>query len=50
MSLAEDLMVWNVTKDDIRVRMALVEERTWSPPLAAPAIPPDMADRQKFAD
>jgi ribonuclease Z len=48
LSLAEDFMVWNVTKDDIRVRMAVTEERTWSPPLAAPAVPPDMADRQKF--
>jgi ribonuclease Z len=45
LSLAEDFMVWNVTKDDIRVRMAVVEERTWSPPLASPALPPDMADR-----
>ena len=50
LSLAEDFMVWNVTKDDIRVRMAVTEERTWSPPLAAPALPPDMADRQKFSD
>ena len=45
LSLAEDFMVWNVTKEDIRVRMAVVEEATWSPPLATPAIPPDMADR-----
>ena len=26
LSLAEDFMVWNITKDDIRVRMAVVEE------------------------
>jgi ribonuclease Z len=26
--------------------MALVEEHTWSPPLASPAIPPKMADRK----
>ena len=45
LSLAEDFMVWNVTKEDIRVRMAVVEEATWSPPLATPAIQPDMADR-----
>ena len=30
-------MVFNVTKDDIRVRMAVVEEETWSPPAASPA-------------
>jgi len=49
LSLAEDFMVWNVTKDDIRVRMAVTEEHTWSPPLAAPAKPPSMDDRTAFA-
>jgi ribonuclease Z len=29
--------------------MAVVEEHTWSPPLASPAIPPDMADRDVFS-
>jgi ribonuclease Z len=42
-------MVWNVTKDDIRVRMAEVDHHTWSPPLAAPAEPPKMEDRAAFA-
>ncbi|NIP50507.1 MAG: hypothetical protein GWN81_00640, partial [Phycisphaerae bacterium] len=32
LSLAEDFMVWNVTKDDIRVRMAVVIEEVWPPP------------------
>jgi len=50
LSLAEDFMVWNVTKDKIRVRMAIVEEHTWSPPLASPAAVPDMADRQAMSD
>lgn len=45
LSLAEDFMVWNVTKDGVRERMALVEESTWAPPLASPAIPPKLADR-----
>jgi len=45
LSLAEDFMVWNVTKAGVRERMALVEEATWAPPLASPAIAPDMADR-----
>ncbi len=49
LSLANDFMVWNVTKDDIRVRMAHTEEQTWSPPLAAPAQPPNPEDRETFA-
>jgi ribonuclease Z len=50
LSLADDFMVWNVTKDEIRVRMAVVEEHTWSPPLASPAEPPDLADRKAFSE
>ncbi len=34
LSLATDYMVWNVTKDDIRVRMSAIDEEVWpSPPL-----------------
>jgi ribonuclease Z len=50
LSLAEDFMVWNVTKDKITTRMAVVEEATWSPPLASEAIPPDMADRDAYTE
>jgi len=40
LSLAEDFMVWNVTKDDIRVRMAIVDEHTWAPALVSkPELP-----------
>ena len=50
LSLAEDFMVWNITKDDIRVRMAVVEEATWAPPLAGKAQPPGGdPDREKFS-
>lgn len=49
LSLAEDFMVWNVTKDEIRTRMAVVEEATWSPPAASAAIVPDQADRDKIS-
>jgi ribonuclease Z len=50
LSLAEDFMVWNVTKDDITVRMAVVEEATWAPPLVnAPEPPGGDPDRQKFS-
>jgi ribonuclease Z len=50
LSLAEDYMVWNVTKDDIVVRMAVTEERTWSPPLAAPAEAPKQEDKIAMAE
>jgi ribonuclease Z len=49
LSLAEDFMVWNITKDDIRVRMAVVEEHTWAPPLASEAKVPQEGDREKFS-
>ena len=50
LSLAEDHMVWNVTKDDIRVRMAEVDDHTWAPPLASPAKPPSLDDRTAYAE
>ncbi len=34
-------MVWNVTKDDIRVRMAAINEDVWPPPRVNAPIPPD---------
>jgi ribonuclease Z len=50
LSLAEDYMVWNVTKDNIRVRMAEVDDHTWAPPLAAPAEAPSLDDRKAFVE
>jgi ribonuclease Z len=50
LSLAEDFMVWNITKDDIRVRMAVVEEHTWAPPLASEAKVPQKGDTEKYSD
>ena len=49
LSLAEDYMVWNVTKDGIRERMAIIDEHTWNPPLAYPAIPVSAADRVGYS-
>ena len=49
LSLAEDFMVWNITKDDIRVRMAIVEEHTWAPPLASEAKTPQKGDKKQFS-
>ena len=50
LSLAQDFMVWNVTKDEIRVRMAEVDDHTWAPPLAAPAKLPQPDDKKNFAE
>jgi len=33
LSLATDYMVWNITKEEIRVRMAIVDEDVWPPPV-----------------
>jgi ribonuclease Z len=49
LSLAEDFMVWNITKDDIRVRMAVVEERTWAPPLVTKPELPQKGDSEKYS-
>ena len=48
LSLAEDFMVWNITKDDIRVRMAVVEE--WAPPLVNKPELPQKGDREKYGE
>jgi ribonuclease Z len=49
LSLAEDFMVWNITEDEMRVRMAVVDEHTWAPPLASkPQLPQD-DDRSKYS-
>ena len=50
LSLAEDFMVWNVTKDEVRERMAVVSEEVWPPPASEAAIPPDPSRRIPFSD
>jgi len=45
LSLAEDFMVWNVTKEDIRVRMAVVSEEVWPPAASERPMPPDPSRR-----
>jgi len=49
LSLAEDHMVWNVTKDKITERIAIVDHHTWTPPMASPAIPIDPKDRVPYS-
>ncbi len=49
LSLAEDFMVWNITKDKITTRMAEVDHHTWAPPLASKAELPQDDDRAKYS-
>ena len=41
LSLANDMMVWNVTKESIRVRMTSEMEDVWPPQPATKVMPPD---------
>ena len=45
LSLATDYMVWNVTKDDIRVRKMALMEDVWPPQPATKVMPPDPSIR-----
>ena len=50
LALAVDYMVFNITKDDIRVRMAAVDEDIWPMPSALGNVPPDPAlQRTEFS-
>ena len=40
LALAEDYMVFNITKDDIRVRMSAIDEAAWPSPAIKEKIPP----------
>ena len=50
LSLALDYMVWNVTKDDIRVRMSAVDEEVWPSPALKKKNPPDTSKMIPFSD
>jgi len=50
LSLSIDYMVWNVTKDDIRVRMAVVDEDVWPPPATDTPQAPDPSQRIPYSD
>ncbi|MGB5728372.1 MAG: hypothetical protein WBM52_14325, partial [Thiogranum sp.] len=49
LTMADDLMVWNVTKDDIRVRQVIVDDESW--PAKSPTKPgePDAKARVEFS-
>jgi len=50
LALASDYMVFNITKDDIRVRMAVIDEDIWPQPAVGKKIPPDLSKRIGFSD
>jgi ribonuclease Z len=50
LALSTDLMVFNVTKDDIRVRMAVIDEDIWPQPAVGKKLPPDASKRIGFSD
>ena len=43
-------MVWNVTKEKITERMAVVSEEVWPPPASEKPIPPDPSRRIPFSE
>jgi ribonuclease Z len=49
LSLAEDHMVWNITKNKITERVAVVNEHSWNPPQVTPAIPVKAEDRVGYS-
>jgi ribonuclease Z len=50
LALATDYMVFNITKDDIRVRMAAIDEDIWPQPATQPKLPPDFSQQIGFSD
>jgi len=50
LSLAIDYMVWNITKEDIRVRMAVFDEDVWPPPATEKPQLPDASTRIPYSD
>jgi ribonuclease Z len=50
LDFALDYMVWNVTKDDIRVRMSAIDEDIWASPALKKKNEPDTAKSTPFSD
>jgi ribonuclease Z len=49
-TLATDYMVFNVTKDDMRVRMAVIDEDIWPQPSVTEKLPADPTQRIGFSE
>jgi len=50
LSSAVDYMVWNVTKKEIRTRMAVINEDIWPQPSVTEKLPADPKDKIGFSD
>jgi len=50
LDLALDYMVWNVTKDEIQVRMSAIDEEIWPSPPLKKKIAPDTANAVAFSE
>jgi len=50
LALAQDYMVFNVTKDDIRVRMSAIDEEIWPEPAQKKKNAPDTSKMIPFSD
>ncbi len=50
LTMATDLLVWNVTKDEIRVREAIVDDAVWPAPSPTPPDEPDPSERVQFSE
>ena len=50
LSLALDYMVWNVSKDDIKVRMAAKDEEVWPSTALKVKLPPDSSKKVPMSD
>ncbi len=50
LSLAQDFMVWNITKEKMTVRMAVVSEEVWPPPASEKPMLPDPSRRIPYSD
>ncbi len=50
LALATDYMVFNVTKDDITVRMSAIDEEVWPSPALKEKIAPDFTDAISFSE
>ncbi|MBK5110843.1 MAG: hypothetical protein JJE10_05665 [Thermoleophilia bacterium] len=50
LTMADDLLVWNVTRDEIRVREAIVDEAARPTPSPTPSDDPDPSEKVQFSE
>lgn len=50
LTMATDLLCWNVTKDDVKVREVIVDDAAWPAPSPQPPAEPDRSEKVAFSD